>query len=85
MSQWGISTNALTEQAAFYQATGDKVANDTAPWAVTQYEASSLNCVLRQGGVRAAPLEADTRVATKHDGLGRIVLTGIVFLVRKGN
>jgi RHS repeat-associated protein len=42
--------DVLTQQAAFYQQGGDRVANDTAPWAVKEYEASPLNRVLRQGG-----------------------------------
>jgi RHS repeat-associated protein len=41
--------DALTQQAAFYQATGDRIADDAAPWAVKEYEASPLNRVVRQG------------------------------------
>ncbi|MGI4734884.1 MAG: DUF6443 domain-containing protein [Janthinobacterium lividum] len=44
-----FKTNALTQQATFYQVTGDNVANDAAPWAVTEYEPSPLGRVLRQG------------------------------------
>jgi RHS repeat-associated protein len=48
-SAGSYQANALTQQAAFYQATGDRVANDAAPWAKTEYEASPLNRVVRQG------------------------------------
>lgn len=43
--------NALTDQQNFYapSTTGDNVANDTNPWAITEYEASPLNRVVRQG------------------------------------
>ncbi|MGI4871139.1 MAG: DUF6443 domain-containing protein [Janthinobacterium lividum] len=44
-----FKTSALTQQPAFYQVTGDRVANDAAPWAQKVYEASPLNRVLKQG------------------------------------
>jgi RHS repeat-associated protein len=43
--------NAQGAQQNFYafSTTGDNIANDTNPWAVTEYEASPLNRVVRQG------------------------------------
>ena len=47
-------TNALNQQVAFYQATGDRIANDTAPWATTEYEISPLERAAKQGAPGAA-------------------------------
>ena len=48
-SDGSFKTNAVNQQSAFYQATSDRVANDTAPWATTEYEASPLGRVVKQG------------------------------------
>ncbi len=47
-------TNALNQQSNFYQANGDRIANDTAPWANTEYETSPLDRVAKQGAPGAA-------------------------------
>lgn len=47
-------TNALNQQLNFYQANGDRIANDTAPWANTEYETSPLDRVAKQGAPGAA-------------------------------
>jgi len=43
-----------TEQAGFYTAANDKVANDAAPYAVAKYEASPLGRLLEQGNIGQA-------------------------------
>lgn len=59
-SDGSFKTNALSQQLAFYQATGDRVANDTAPWATTEYEASPLGRVVKQGAPGATWQPATT-------------------------
>ena len=44
-----FQADALTQQAAFYRATGDQVANDNVPSAKKVYEASPLSRVVEQG------------------------------------
>lgn len=39
----------LPAQAGVYQIMGDRIANDASPWAVTEFEASPLQHIVRQG------------------------------------
>lgn len=41
--------DALAQQATFYQSAGMRYATDAAPWATTEFEASPLDRVVRQG------------------------------------
>lgn len=45
----GYQANAITQQQAFYQTTGGKVATDPVPRAVAEYEPAPLNRIIRQG------------------------------------
>jgi RHS repeat-associated protein len=42
------------EQASFYSASADKIADDTAPYAISVYESSPMGRILEQGSVGAA-------------------------------
>jgi hypothetical protein len=44
-----FKTNFITEQTAFYKASSDKIVNDDYPYALTDFEASPLNRVAKQG------------------------------------
>jgi RHS repeat-associated protein len=61
--------NALADQQNFYapSTTGDNIANDTNPWAVTEYEASPLSRVVRQGNPGTAWQPDGSPAATSSD------------------
>ena len=63
-------TNALSAQTNFYAAStlNDNIANDAAPWAITEYEASPLSRVVRQGapGMAWQPDTNPASTSTDH-------------------
>lgn len=58
-----FDANAVINQAAFYTASGDKVANDGQPYAQIEYEVSPLDRVSKQG---AAGAEWQPRASADH-------------------
>ncbi len=66
--------NALTDQQNFYASstTGDNIANDANPWAITEYEASPLNRVVRQGAPGTAWQPDNNPATTSADHTRKI-------------